>query len=290
MAQLVKVRRLSDAEGQKLQRIVRRGSTNTVRYRRAMIVLASAGGNSVPVIARLVQADEDTVREVVHKFNEKGLACLDPNGREAVPVCSTVTTRTSSSRRPPPAPACSACRSRAGRCGNSPPTCAEPPGRCIRIGRETLRCLLIRHQITFQRTKTWKESTDPDKDAKLDRIEYALHECPDRTFAFDEFGPLSTRPTAGPAGPGRAGLTGSRPPSTAPTECATSTAATPSATTRSEVSTGVVADSHLDLCRRKLCRARAGRGWPATPIYVPSRSSSLTAIVDTWSTSGRVCT
>ncbi|MDX3538398.1 IS630 family transposase, partial [Streptomyces sp. MB09-01] len=69
--------------------------------------------------------------------------------------------------------------------------------RPIRIGREALRCLLARRGITFQRTKTWKESTDPDFDAKLDRIEYVLHERPDRAFAFDEFGPLGIRPTAG---------------------------------------------------------------------------------------------
>ncbi len=45
MTEPVKVRRLTDQEGQQLQRIVRRGSTNTVRYRRAMMLLASAGGN-----------------------------------------------------------------------------------------------------------------------------------------------------------------------------------------------------------------------------------------------------
>ncbi|MDH6145937.1 hypothetical protein P3T35_007999 [Kitasatospora sp. GP30] len=67
----------------------------------------------------------------------------------------------------------------------------------IRIGREALRCLLARRGVTFQRTKTWKESTDPDRDAKLDRIEHALDRLPDRTFAFDEFGPLGIRPTAG---------------------------------------------------------------------------------------------
>jgi transposase len=43
-----------------------------------MMLLESAGGNRVPVIAQLVQADEDTVREVIHRFNEIGLACLDP--------------------------------------------------------------------------------------------------------------------------------------------------------------------------------------------------------------------
>lgn len=77
MAEPVRVRRLTDQEGQKLQQIVRRGSTSSVRYRRAMMLLASAGGNRVPVIAKLVQADEDTVRDVIHRFNEIGLACLD---------------------------------------------------------------------------------------------------------------------------------------------------------------------------------------------------------------------
>lgn len=57
---------------------MRRGSTSSVRYRRAMMLLASAGGNRVPVIAQLVQADEDTVRDVIHRFNEIGPACLEP--------------------------------------------------------------------------------------------------------------------------------------------------------------------------------------------------------------------
>lgn len=78
MAEPVRVRRLTEQEGQKLQRMVRRGSTSTVRFRRAMMLLASAGGNTVQVIANLVQADEDTARDVIHRFNEIGLACLDP--------------------------------------------------------------------------------------------------------------------------------------------------------------------------------------------------------------------
>jgi hypothetical protein len=32
----------------------------------------------VPVIARLVAADEDTVRAVIHRFNELGMGALDP--------------------------------------------------------------------------------------------------------------------------------------------------------------------------------------------------------------------
>lgn len=82
MAERVKVRRLTPEEGQRLLRIVRRGESaqggNIVRWRRATMILASAGGNTVPVIARLLAAEEDTVREVIHRFNEIGLQALDP--------------------------------------------------------------------------------------------------------------------------------------------------------------------------------------------------------------------
>lgn len=85
MAVPARVRRLIDQEGRKPQQIVRRDSTSSVRYRRAMMLLASAGGNRVPVIAQLAQADEDTVRDVIHRFNEIGLACLDPRWAGARP-------------------------------------------------------------------------------------------------------------------------------------------------------------------------------------------------------------
>jgi hypothetical protein len=48
-----RARRLSDEEGQTLLRIVRRGEQDTVRYRRALIIMASASGTPVPAIARL---------------------------------------------------------------------------------------------------------------------------------------------------------------------------------------------------------------------------------------------
>ncbi|GAA2347050.1 hypothetical protein GCM10010376_80550 [Streptomyces violaceusniger] len=69
--------------------------------------------------------------------------------------------------------------------------------RPISVGRERLRQLLIKHQITFQRTKTWKESNDPQRDAKLARIEHVISHFPQPVFAFDEFGPLVIRPQAG---------------------------------------------------------------------------------------------
>ena len=74
----VRARRLSDHEGQTLTQIVRRGRGSSVRVRRASIIMASASGTPVSAIARLVAADEDTVRDVIHAFNERGLAALDP--------------------------------------------------------------------------------------------------------------------------------------------------------------------------------------------------------------------
>ncbi|MGW1530332.1 IS630 family transposase [Streptomyces sp. NPDC002159] len=197
MAEPVRIRRLTDQEGQQLQRIVRRGSANSVRYRRAMMLLASAGGNRVPVIAQLVQADEDTVRDVIHKFNEIGLACLDPQWARGRPrllsdddedfVIQTATTRPRKLGQPFTRWSLRKLAAYLRRVHS----------RLIRIGREALRLLLARRGITFQRTKTWKESTDPEREAKLDRIEHVLEHFPDRVFAFDEFGPLGIRPTAG---------------------------------------------------------------------------------------------
>jgi hypothetical protein len=45
-----------------------------------VIIMASASGTPVSAIARLVAAHEDTVRDVIHAFNQRGLAALDPQG------------------------------------------------------------------------------------------------------------------------------------------------------------------------------------------------------------------
>jgi hypothetical protein len=77
---------LRDQEGQRLQRIVRRGKPESDRVRRATIVIASASGIPVPAIARLVAADEDTVRDVMHTFNERVWPAWTLSGRQAIPT------------------------------------------------------------------------------------------------------------------------------------------------------------------------------------------------------------
>jgi hypothetical protein len=86
------------------------------------------------------------------------------------------------------------------------------------VGRETPRVLPRRRAVTFQRTRTWKESPDPQKEQKPAAIEDALEHHGDATFASDEFGPLGIRPVQAQlelhAGTGG----GCRPPTTAPTQ------------------------------------------------------------------------
>ena len=197
MAEPVRARRLSDQEGQRLQQIVRRGKHGSIRVRRALIIMASASGTTVPAIARLVAADEDTVRDVVHAFNEKGLAALDPRWAGGRPrliteddvefIVTAATTRPEKLGLPFTH---WSLRKLAG-------YLAANPSRAVRIGRERLRQILHDHGISFQRTRTWKESADPEKDVKLDRIEHVTSRFPDRCFAFDQFGPLSIRPAHG---------------------------------------------------------------------------------------------
>jgi transposase len=200
MAERVRVRRLNDAEGRQLQQIVRRGGKSDrsiVKWRRAMVVLASAGGNDVAAIARLVQTSPDRVREMIHRFNDLGMRSLDPQWAGGRPRQITTTERalivTTATTRP----------RRLGRpfthwsIRKLADYLATRPGRTVTIGRERLRQILIAEGITFQRTKTWKESPDPCKEQKLARIEWLLEHQRERTFAFDEFGPLTIKPVAG---------------------------------------------------------------------------------------------
>ncbi|TVT14832.1 IS630 family transposase [Amycolatopsis rhizosphaerae] len=197
MADPVRVRRLTDHEGQRLQQIVRRGTGSAVRLRRAMVVLASAGGNTVPAIARLVQGDEDAIRGVIHRFNETGMASLDPRWAGGRPrlispedeafIVATATTRPEALEQP----------FTRWSLRKLAAYLAKNPHQVVQVGRERLRQFLHKHDITFQRTKTWKESNDPDRDAKLSRIEHVTSKFGDRVFAFDEFGPLTIRPHLG---------------------------------------------------------------------------------------------
>lgn len=197
MAEPVRARRLTEEEGRRLQQIVRRGRHESIRVRRAMMVMASAAGTPVPAIARLVAADEDTVRDVIHAFNERGLAALDPRWAGGRPrqisdedvefIVATARTRPTKLGRP----------FTHWSLRKLADYLADNTIRVVTVGRERLRQILGEHGICFQRTRTWKTSNDPDFDAKLDRIEHVTSHFLDQCFAFDQFGPISIRPGHG---------------------------------------------------------------------------------------------
>lgn len=101
------------------------------------------------------------MRDVIHRFNEIGLACLDPQWAGGRPrllspddeafVAQTAATRPNKLGQP-----------FTRRSIRKLLHCLHRlPGRALTLGRGALRTLLARHGITFQRTKTWKESPDP---------------------------------------------------------------------------------------------------------------------------------
>ena len=154
MAEPVRARRLTDEEGRRLQQIVRRGRHGSIRVRRAMIIMASASGTPVAAIARLTAADEDTVRDVVHAFKQKGLAALDPQWAGGRPrlisdadievIVTTATTRPEKLGLPFTH-------------WSLRKLALHLASRGTRVGRERLRQLLQERGISFQRTRTWKD-------------------------------------------------------------------------------------------------------------------------------------
>jgi transposase len=70
------VRSLTDAEHTVLEAGLRSSTAFTLR--RAQILLASAGGDHVPAIARALGCDAQTVRNAIHAFNAAGVAALTP--------------------------------------------------------------------------------------------------------------------------------------------------------------------------------------------------------------------
>jgi transposase len=148
---------LTPDEGQCLLRLVRRGRHDSVRHRRSLIIMASASGTPVPAIARLVAADPDTGRDVVHAFNAQGLAMLPPRWERGRPgritdadiavIVATATTRPKRLRLPFTHWSIRKLTGYLnGRYGHHDPHLV--PARPIRIGRERVRIIL--HPATFR--------------------------------------------------------------------------------------------------------------------------------------------
>jgi len=196
MAARVQLREISNEEGNRLLRIVRRTSGSVVTWRRAQIVLLSAQAMSPPRISEVVFTDPDAVRDVIHNFNRDGFDSLYPRYGGGRPRTFTLPERQAITR-----------------IALSVPTALGQPfatwslakladhlvaeGVVTDISHEGLRRLLREEGVSFQEVRTWKRSNDPAFEAKKNRILelYALAERGEAiVICMDEFGPLNIQP------------------------------------------------------------------------------------------------
>jgi transposase len=189
------VRPLVHEEAVRLKRLSRRAKHESTRQR-AAVLLASNVRMPVPQIAEMWHTDPSWVRKVIHEFNERGLESLRPRYRGGRPRRITTEQRqriVSVAGARPDAQGVPLTR------WSLPRLAVHLAGEGIVVSPRHLGTLLAEAGLSFQRTRTWKASPDPDYGEKAARI-LALCEQPPRdgpVVSFDQMGPVSLRPTAG---------------------------------------------------------------------------------------------
>jgi transposase len=189
------VRPLLHEEAVRLKRLSRRARHECTRQR-ASVLLASNVRMPVPQIAQMWHTDPSWVRKVIHEFNERGMDSLHPRYRGGRPRRITTDQRqrivSVAGARPDaqgvPLPRWSL-----------PRLAVHLGGEGIEVSARHLGTLLAQAGLSFQRTRTWKASPDPDYAEKAARI-LALCEQPPKdgsVVSFDQMGPVSLRPTPG---------------------------------------------------------------------------------------------
>jgi transposase len=190
------VRPLDPAEAERLVKITRT-TKDRVRLRRAGIVLASVQGRSASEAAAMFAASPQYVREVIHAFNTQGFAALDPKwsgGRPPKfgPVVRELVCRVA--KTPPARLGCPFTTWSLSKLAEYLATQHR-----VVISAESVRQILRAAGISWQATKTWKASRDPEFAAKMARI-LELYDNPPadgRVICVDEFGPLNLQPRPG---------------------------------------------------------------------------------------------
>lgn len=160
MSTPVKLRRLTPKEIRVLKRTVSRSSSK-IASRRAAVILAAASQMRVPQISRSQFVHETYARKIIHAFNQNGLASLGARYGQGRPVIFTKALR----------------QSILDVVITPPHTLGLPFGvwslpklreylmamqMVPSISMEWLRQILIDAKVSLQRTKTWKQSKDPD--------------------------------------------------------------------------------------------------------------------------------
>ena len=127
MVHPVQVRPINNDEGDRLLRIVRRGTGSVVTWRRAQMVLLSAQHMPVAKIAEVTFTSPDRVRDVLHNFNADGFDSLYPRYAGGRPPKFDLKQRAKIKKIALSRPAETTCRSPPGSC-RSWPTSWSPRG------------------------------------------------------------------------------------------------------------------------------------------------------------------
>lgn len=157
---------LSEAEGRLVQCEIRHGR-DAVYLKRCQVILASAQGMRVKEIAGLTLLSEYHIRELIRSFNHGGLPAVKPRkpkGRDPIFTDEERATIAEFARIPPkvlgyPFTAWSLSKLK---------MAVEERNLLGRksVSDETIRQILEEYDISYQRTKTWKESHDPEFELK----------------------------------------------------------------------------------------------------------------------------
>ena len=189
------VRPLPHQEAVRLKRISTRAEHQSTRIR-AAILLASNVKTPAGQIARMWLTDESHVRKVIHEFNEEGFDSLRPDYRGGRPRRITSTQR----------------KRAVAVAGARPDTHGVPLTRWsldrlsaylaelgVVISPIHLWRLLAQAGLSFQRTRSWKASPDPDYEAKAARVLELYQAAPfdGPVISFDQMGPISLKPIQG---------------------------------------------------------------------------------------------
>lgn len=194
----VRVRRVAPGERLHLHRM-KRQLLNRVNSRHARVILLSSGGVCNREIAFLVDYTSEWVRKIIHRFNQQGLAgiqwwpCWQTRGprKFLANVVEQIAEIALSSPR--------------ALIGMNQWSLSKLREYLISqnivstVCLEWLRQLLRRHGIRWRRTKTWKDSSDPQFATKYRKIQRLYKRRPrgGRRICIDEFGPLNLQPQHG---------------------------------------------------------------------------------------------
>lgn len=195
----VVARKLRPYEGRKLQQL-RRQLSNAVNSRRARIIVLSQGGVCNREIAKRLGLSTQWVRKIIHRFNHRGIEGISwypylcSRGQPRTFTAEVVEQIAEVALSPPPQ-----------LIGMSVWSLAKLQAYLIEqgivewISVEWLRRILRRCRIRWRRTKTWKESNDPEFRTKYRKIRrlYARRPPGGIRLCVDEWGPLNLVPRHG---------------------------------------------------------------------------------------------